>query len=65
MQAHQRQSAVAEAEVPARDAPELRLLQADEREHRARAVLWYGARALGALSLLSVGAVHLQQYLYL
>jgi hypothetical protein len=65
MQAHQRQTAVAQAEVPARDDPELRLLQAVERERRARASLWYAARVLGALALLSVGAVHLQQYLYL
>jgi hypothetical protein len=65
MQAHRRQSAVAEAEVPAREAPELRLLQAVGRERRAGASPWYGARVLGALSLLSVGAVHLQQYLYL
>jgi hypothetical protein len=27
--------------------------------------LWLGARVLGALSLLAVGAVHLQQYFYL
>ena len=65
MQVFQRQTAVAEAQVPAREAPELRLLRAIDRERRVRALLWYGARVLGALALLSVGAVHLQQYLYL
>jgi len=43
-------------------APELRLLQAVEQHARARRVLWSGVRVLGALSLLAVGAVHLQQY---
>ena len=65
MQVFQRHTAVAEAEVPAREAPELRLLRALDRERRVRALPWYGARVLGALALLSVGAVHLQQYLYL
>src|SRR5436190_2091640 len=65
MQVFQRHTAVAEAEVPARGAPELRLLRAIDRERRVRALPWYGARVLGALALLSVGAVHLQQYLYL
>jgi hypothetical protein len=33
--------------------------------HRAGPALWLGVRALGALAVLAVGAVHLQQYLYL
>ncbi|HZO95747.1 MAG TPA: hypothetical protein VFB42_00090 [Gaiellaceae bacterium] len=45
--------------------PELRLLRAVERYGRVRDGARLGARALGALSLLAVGAVHLQQYLWL
>jgi hypothetical protein len=44
--------------------PELRLLRAVVR-HRRLSWLWQGVRALGALSMLAVGAVHLQQYLTL
>src|SRR5262249_28651233 len=47
------------------EAPELRLLRDVERHARRRRRLWWGVRVLGALSLLAVGAVHLQQYLYL
>jgi hypothetical protein len=43
-------------------APELRLLRAVERQRRARRRLGQGARGLGAVSLLAVGAVHLEQY---
>ena len=43
-------------------APELRLLQDVEQHARLRGALWWAVRALGALSLLAVGAVHLQQY---
>jgi hypothetical protein len=35
------------------------------RHGRLRRQLWWCVRGLGALSLLAVGAVHLQQYLYL
>jgi hypothetical protein len=45
--------------------PELRLLEDVARYRRRRARLWYRVRALGASSLLAVGAVHLQQYFYL
>jgi hypothetical protein len=45
--------------------PELRLLCAVERHVRLRRRFWLGVRTLGALSLLTVGAVHLQQYLTL
>jgi hypothetical protein len=45
--------------------PELRLLCAVERHARLRRRLWLAVRTLGALSLLTVGAVHLQQYLTL
>jgi len=45
--------------------PEVRLLCAVDRHTRLRRRLWLGARMLGALSLLSVGAVHLEQYLTL
>jgi hypothetical protein len=45
--------------------PELRLLSTIERRARLRRRLWHGVRALGALALLAVGAVHLQQYVYL
>lgn len=45
--------------------PELQLLSAVKRHARLRRRFWFGARTLGALSLLSVGAVHLQQYLTL
>jgi hypothetical protein len=44
--------------------PELRLLH-DVRGLGGHARLWLGVRALGALSLLAVGAVHLQQYEFL
>lgn len=45
--------------------PEVRLLCAVERHARLRRRVWLGVRTLGALSLLSVGGVHLQQYLTL
>ena len=61
----QRHEFVAGPEAPVRQAPELHLLRAVERHRRARELPSYGARVLGALALLSVGAVHLQQYLYL
>src|SRR5262245_5920352 len=41
--------------------PELRLLHAVQRQRISR-WLWLGVRGLGALSVLAVGAVHLQQY---
>ena len=63
--AQRRESIAAEPENETHDAPELRLLRAVEHEREAHASLWYGARVLGALALLSVGAVHLQQYLSL
>src|SRR3954465_10917508 len=44
--------------------PEGRLLR-DLGRYRPRARFWGGVRALGALSLLAVGAVHLQQYVTL
>lgn len=46
-------------------APELRLARAPQRHARLGAWLWRAVRAVGALSVLAVGAVHLQQYLYL
>jgi ethanolamine transporter EutH len=55
----------AEAEAAVYEAPALRLLRAVERQRRAREWLWWGVRVVGALALLSVGAAHLQQYLYL
>jgi hypothetical protein len=45
--------------------PEVRLLCAVQRHARLRRRFSLGARTLGALSLLSVGTVHLQQYLTL
>jgi hypothetical protein len=61
-----RGASVAEAVAQASSlAPEPRLLHDVARHRRLRARLWYGVRALGALSLLAVGAVHLQQYFYL
>src|SRR5262249_35624521 len=47
------------------DTAELRLLRAVERHVGVRRRIWQSVRALGALSLLAVGAVHLQQYLAL
>jgi hypothetical protein len=47
------------------DTAELRLLRAVERHVSVRRRIWQSVRALGALSLLAVGAVHLQQYLAL
>jgi hypothetical protein len=41
---------------------ELRLLHAVERQARLSRSLWLVVRSVGALSLLAVGAVHLQQY---
>jgi hypothetical protein len=46
-------------------AAELGLLRAVERRARLHRSLWSLVRAVGALSLLAVGAVHLQQYFYL
>ncbi len=40
----------------------LHLLDDGERQDRLRRLFWPGVRVLGALSLLAVGAVHLQQY---
>lgn len=61
-----RRASAAEASGrPSSAAPELRLLHDVEQHRRPRVRLWYGVRALGALSLLAVGAVHLQQYEYL
>jgi len=45
--------------------PEVRLMQAVETHARVRRRVEWGLRTLGALSLLAVGAVHLQQYFYL
>lgn len=45
--------------------PELRLLPPAEEKRGVSRWLWLGVRATGALSLLAVGAVHLQQYLKL
>jgi hypothetical protein len=45
--------------------PELRLLRAVERHRRVHGRVWLGVRGVGALSLLAVGAVHLQQYVTL
>jgi hypothetical protein len=39
-----------------------RVPRAAERHARVRRRVWQGARGLGALSVLAVGAVHLQQY---
>jgi hypothetical protein len=61
----QRRESVADPESRVHDAPELRLLRAVEHERHARVLARYGVRVLGALALFSVGAVHLQQYLYL
>jgi len=47
------------------DTAEARLLRAVERHVSVRRRIWQSVRALGALSLLAVGAVHLQQYLAL
>jgi hypothetical protein len=44
---------------------EMRLLRDVGRYDHVGRFGWWGVRALGALSLLAVGAVHLQQYLYL
>jgi hypothetical protein len=44
--------------------PELRLLH-DVRALRGHGRFWWAVRGLGALSLLAVGAVHLQQYEFL
>src|SRR5262245_48780965 len=41
---------------------EARLLEAVERHARLRRAIWHSARAPGALALLAVGAVHMQQY---
>jgi hypothetical protein len=46
-------------------APELRVLRAVERQARLRRRVRQAVRSLGALSLLAVGAVHLQQYVTL
>jgi hypothetical protein len=61
----QRRESVVDPESRTHDAPELRLLRAVEHERHARALPGYGVRVLGALALFSVGAVHLQQYLFL
>jgi hypothetical protein len=53
---------VPEETAPPSPPPELRLLDAVEQHARVRRLLWRGARVIGALSLLAVGAVHLQQY---
>ncbi len=45
--------------------PELRLRPPTEEKRGVSRWLWLGVRATGALSLLAVGAVHLQQYLKL
>ncbi|HEY7691920.1 MAG TPA: hypothetical protein VH816_06215 [Gaiellaceae bacterium] len=62
----------AQRTAPAPDRPgrepagaELRLLRAAERQRLLRDRPWLVIRALGALSVLAVGAAHLQQYLYL
>src|SRR5437867_4449622 len=60
-----RSQAAETAPPPPLATPELRLLRAVERYGRLRRRLWWGVRALGALSLLAVGAVHLQQYVTL
>jgi hypothetical protein len=57
-----RRPAAAGAEHSPPGTPEVRLLRAVERQARVRRRVWLGMRALGALSLLAVGAVHLQQY---
>src|SRR5581483_405370 len=44
---------------------ELRLLRAVERYDQGRRALWWAVRALGALSLLAVGAIHLHEYFFL
>jgi hypothetical protein len=50
---------------PPSAAAELRLLRAVERYARLRRRRWAVVRVVGALSLLAVGAIHLQQYVYL
>jgi hypothetical protein len=50
---------------PSRATPERHLLRAVERQRRRSRLLAHGLRRLGALSLLAVGAVHLQQYVTL
>src|SRR5207253_7731525 len=61
-----RRASVAEsARRPSAATPELELLRAVERHARLSRWLWKVVRTVGALSLLAVGAVHLQQYLTL
>ena len=64
MQVFEKQPAPAEPEERRRPSPPPRLevAPATESENRLGAGLWLGVRILGALSLLAVGAVHLQQY---
>jgi hypothetical protein len=50
---------------PSCSAAELCLLRAVERYARVRRRRWSVVRGVGALSLLAVGAIHLQQYFYL
>jgi hypothetical protein len=58
-------SAAEAAPDPSSATPELRLLHAVERHAGLRRRMWWSVRLLGALSLLAVGAVHLQQYVTL
>jgi hypothetical protein len=61
-----RGASVAEpARLPSATARERGTVRAGERRVPLRRWFWLGVRGVGALSLLAVGAVHLQQYLYL
>jgi hypothetical protein len=66
MQAYKHEASVAEPpRRPSSATPELRLLRTGEGNVPLSGWPWPGVRVVGALSLLAVGAVHLQQYLYL
>jgi hypothetical protein len=63
MQSFERSRVEAAEDLPS-EMPELRLLRAVERQ-KVHGRVWLGVRGVGALSLLAVGAVHLQQYVEL
>jgi hypothetical protein len=66
MQVFERRGSSAQAAQRSLSAtPELRRLCAAGPQTRVRRGVWQGVRGLGALSLLAVGAVHLQQYVTL
>jgi uncharacterized protein involved in response to NO len=63
MQVFEKNRALAREPIqPGPSPPELQLVPAADQERHLGAWLWLTLRFVGALSLLAVGAVHLQQY---